>query len=297
MPQNPSPLRYPGGKFKISKLIELLVRKSDVPCECYVEPFAGGAGVALQLLLSGVVQRIVINDSDRAVSSVWKAIKKEPERFVDRVLHVELSLQEWNRQREIFFGCSRYSFEFGFAAYYLNRTNHSGILSSGPIGGRIQRGWTLDARFNREGLADRIRRIAEHRARIQVYNRDVFSFLHNQLPKAGRNAFVYFDPPYYRRGKVLYQNFFTHARHQELRNAIRDLVECSWVVSYDDVPEIRKIYRGVPARPFNLNYSLANNGAGREIMFFEKEEQIPSPDELVRIRMAENFALKDPVVS
>ena len=293
MTHNPSPLRYPGGKFKIYKLIELLVRKSDAPCECYVEPFAGGAGVALQLLLSGVVRRIVINDSDRAISSVWNAMTQETDAFVDRINEVDLSLDEWNRQREIFFRSPKYSFDYGFATFYLNRTNHSGILSAGPIGGRAQRGLTLAARFNRAGLADRVRTIGEHRDCIKVYNRDVFSFIRNQLPRQGRNAFVYFDPPYYRRGKVLYQNYFTRARHEALKNAILDIAQCPWIVTYDDVLEIRDIYRGVPFRAFSLNYSLANNGIGREVMFFSSARQMPTEEELATIRMDRNFGFVD----
>ena len=289
MTNNPSPLRYPGGKFKISKLIELLVRKSNAPCECYIEPFAGGAGVALQLLLDCVVRRIVINDSDRAISSIWKAATQETDVFVERINQVELSLSEWNRQREVFFRSTRYSFDYGFAAFYLNRTNHSGILSAGPIGGRAQRELTLEARFNRAGLADRIRTIGEHRDCIKVYNRDVFSFIRNQLPRQGRNSFVYFDPPYYRRGKVLYQNYFTRARHEALRTAILEIVQCPWIVTYDDVPEIRNIYRDVPCRTFNLNYSLANNGTGREVMFFSAVRQIPTEEDLASVRMDRNF--------
>ena len=293
MTRNPSPLRYPGGKFKICKLIELLVRKSDAPCECYVEPFAGGAGVALQLLLSGVVRRIVINDSDRAISSIWNAMTQETDAFVERINEVDLSLDEWNRQREIFFRSPKYSFDYGFAAFYLNRTNHSGILSAGPIGGRAQRGLTLAARFNRAGLADRVRTIGEHRDCIKVYNRDVFSFIRNQLPRQGRNAFVYFDPPYYRRGKVLYKNYFTRTRHEALKNAILDIAQCPWIVTYDDVPEIRDIYRDIPCRTFNLNYSLANNGTGREVMFFSNARQIPTEEDLAPIRMNRNFGFDD----
>ena len=286
MTRNPSPLRYPGGKFKICRLIELLVRKSGAPCECYIEPFAG---VALQLLLSGVVQRIVINDSDRAVSSIWKAMTEETDAFIDMLDHVDLSLDEWNRQREVFRRATRYSLEYGFSAFYLNRTNHSGILSAGPIGGREQAEWTLEARFNRQSLSERVRRIGDNRNRIQVYNRDVFSFIRNQLRREGENAFVYFDPPYYRRGKVLYQNYFTHPLHERLKQSILAEVRCPWIVTYDDVPEIRGIYHDVPLRSFNLNYSLANNGNGQEIMCFRNEAQIPTAEDLTRIHMRADY--------
>lgn len=287
--KNPSPLRYPGGKYKISKLIELLISKADVICDTYVEPFAGGAGVALELLQNGIVDRIVINDSDRAIYSIWKAMVESNAEFIDKMMGVRVDLNEWKKQREIYFSSTRYSLEYGFSAFFLNRTNHSGILASGPIGGMKQGDWKLDVRFNKEELAKKIKAIGELKAQINVFGRDVFSFLRNQLPKVGKNAFAYFDPPYYNRGKVLYQNFFTPEKHKELKNAISGSVAIPWIVSYDDVPEIREIYKEFPMRSFSLLYSLANNGKGREVMFFKSAELKPTRDELKRIGMDKMF--------
>lgn len=287
--KNPSPLRYPGGKYKISKLIELLIGKADVPCNTYVEPFAGGAGVALELLLNGVVDRIVINDSDRAIYSVWKAMTECNAEFLDKLMNVRVDLEEWRKQREIYFSSKCYSLEYGFSAFFLNRTNHSGILASGPIGGMEQSEWKLDVRFNKEELAKKIRAIGELKDQIKVFGRDVFSFIRNQLPKVGENAFVYFDPPYYNKGKVLYKNFFTPEKHEKLKDSISGSVSIPWIVSYDDVPEIRKIYEDFPMRSFSLLYSLANNGNGREVMFFKSAELKPTRNELERIGMDKMF--------
>lgn len=289
MSKNPSPLRYPGGKFKISNLIALLIKKSGDYCDTYVEPFAGGAGVALDLLMGGVVERIVINDSDRAIYSIWKAIICENEAFLDRLEKTKITLDEWRKQRDIYFSSSKYSLDYGFAAFFLNRTNHSGILGSGPIGGIEQDDWKLDVRFNKVELAKKIVAIGELREQISVFGRDVLSFMSNQLHKVGDRAFVYFDPPYYRKGKVLYKNFFDDKKHRELCEQIKANVSVPWVVSYDDVPEIVDIYRGVSKRSFTLNYSLANNGYGREVMFFKDMNLIPTRTELCSIGMDHQF--------
>ena len=98
---NPSPLRYPGGKYKISKLVALLIRKLDTPCRTYVEPFAGGAGVALDLLFSGDVEQIVINDSDKAIYSIWRALTTENVQFIDKMMSTKITIQELHRQLEI----------------------------------------------------------------------------------------------------------------------------------------------------------------------------------------------------
>ena len=289
MGTNPSPLRYPGGKFKIHQLIALLISKIDGECDTYIEPFAGGAGVALQLLLSGVVEQIVINDSDQAIAAIWKAMTRENDAFLDKMWSTSVTLDEWYRQRDIYFNSKKkYSLAYGFAAFYLNRTNHSGILAAGPIGGRDQGEWKLDVRFNKEELAKKIKAIGDLKDQIQVYNRDVFSFVRNQLPRYEDKAFVYFDPPYYRRGQVLYKNFFNQKKHEELKEDIVSGLGIPWIVSYDNVPAIRKIYRGVPSREFSLNYSLANNGSGREIMFFSDGLK-PTNKELRSIGMEEMF--------
>ena len=287
---NPSPLRYPGGKYKISKLVALLIGKSDVPCRTYVEPFAGGAGVALDLLFSGYVERIVINDSDKAIYSIWRAITTENAQFIDKMMDTNVTIDEWQRQREIYYTENkRYSLDFAFSAFFLNRTNHSGILSAGPIGGQEQNDWKLDVRFVKDKLARQILRIGERKGDIKVFNRDVMTFIRNKLQRMGRDAFVYFDPPYYKKGRKLYKNFFTPELHKALHDSISVNVPQDWIVSYDDVAEIREIYDDFPSRSFSLDYSLANNGKGREIMYFKTRELMPTARELASVGMVKAF--------
>lgn len=195
---NYSPLRYPGGKSRIAPLIRLIIRGLERPEITYIEPFAGGAGVALSLLLEGDVQKIVINDYDKAIYSFWRAIKENPQAIIDLVEHTPITIEEWQRQKEIYnTQNNRYSIELGFSAFYLNRTNRSGILSAGPIGGYAQNGnYKIDARFNRETLIQRIQNIAAQRSRIVVYNKDIRSFIKRVIPRYAHSAFVYFDPPY-----------------------------------------------------------------------------------------------------
>ncbi len=287
---NPSPLRYPGGKYKISKLVALLIGKLDIPCRTYVEPFAGGAGVALDLLFSGYVERIVINDSDKAIYSIWRAITTENAQFLDKMMATNVTLEEWQRQREIYYGDNkRYSLDFAFSAFFLNRTNHSGILSAGPIGGQEQNDWKLDVRFVKDKLARQIIRIGERKNDIKVCNRDVMTFIRNNLQRMEQDAFVYFDPPYYKKGRKLYKNFFTPELHRALHDLIRTDVLQDWIVSYDDVAEIRDIYDDYPSRTFSLDYSLANNGKGREIMYFKTREMMPTSEELASVGMLKAF--------
>ena len=93
--------------------------------------------------------------------------------------------------------------------FYMNRTNRSGIIKGGVIGGLEQNGnWKLDARFNKDNLIKRISKIVERKDGIHIYNKDVSSLVKNYLPKYEDNAFVYFDPPYFGKGKQLYFKLF-----------------------------------------------------------------------------------------
>ena len=272
-----SPLRYPGGKGKLAPFMKVLIEKTGHKGGTYIEPFAGGAGIALDLLENDIVSQIVINDLDKGIYSFWRAILSETDRFVEAVHEVPLSVEEWKKQREILLRAdNKYSFELGFSTFYLNRTNRSGIINGGMIGGLEQNGvWKLDARFNKDNLINRILKIAKKKECIHLYNKDVASLIKNYLPKYEKEAFVYFDPPYFKKGKQLYLNFFNEQDHVRIEKMIRESVNCDWVITYDDVPEIANIYVNHELRRFDLNYSVAQKIKASEIIIFSNGDMIP----------------------
>ena len=285
-----SPLRYPGGKGKLEPFMELLIKQTGHVGGTYVEPFAGGAGIALELLEKGIVNDIVINDLDKGIYSFWRAILTETDRFVNDIRNVELTIDEWNRQKKIVEDCSRYSYELGFATFYLNRTNRSGIIKGGVIGGTEQAGnWRMDARFNREDLVERIVKVASRKKHIHLYNKDANSFIQNYLPKYQQNAFVYFDPPYFEKGKQLYLKFFSYDDHVRLERMINSQVNCDWVITYDDVQEIADIYQNHILRRFDLNYSAAVKRKASEIIIFRRQNMIPTDSQLQQNRICMNL--------
>lgn len=276
-----SPLRYPGGKGKLAPFMELLIRQTGHLGGTYVEPFAGGAGIALELLEKGIVRDIVINDLDKGIYSFWRAILSDTDRFVGDIRNIDLTIDEWNRQRYVIDNCNRYSYELGFATFYLNRTNRSGIIKGGVIGGIEQNGkWKMDARFNRETLIERIVKISKEKKHIHLYNKDVNSFIQNYLPRYQQNAFVYFDPPYFGKGKQLYLNFFSYDDHERIERMIDDRVKCDWVITYDDVQEIADIYQNHVLKRFDLHYSAAVKRKASEIIIFKRPDMIPTSEQM-----------------
>lgn len=266
--KNYSPLRYPGGKGKLYPFVAAVIKNTGIQHPVYIEPFAGGAGLALSLLFNGVVEEIVINDYDKAIYSMWKAILTQTEAFIELVKNTPVTVEEWHHQKEIYSTRNgKYSLELGFATFFLNRTNRSGILNAGPIGGYQQTGnYLIDARFNKEDLIKRVKKISKNKSKIHLYNHDIRSFIRSYIPKYIDRAFVYFDPPYYKKGKYLYKNFFVEKDHQDIHDLIVEL-DCPWMVTYDNAPEIQEIYHGIQVWQFDLVYGVANSGLNSEILF------------------------------
>ena len=277
-----SPLRYPGGKGKLASFMEYMIDQLGHRGGTYIEPFAGGAGIAMELLLRNVVSRIVINDYDKAVWSFWRVILTETDRFVEEIRMVPLTVDEWQKQHEILVTQNdKYSFELGFAAFYMNRTNRSGIIKGGVIGGQEQaKDWKMDVRFKREELVTRIQRIAARKKDIKLYNKDVNSFIKNYVPLYEENALIYFDPPYFRKGQQLYMNFFNYKDHVRIEQEIREHVNCDWIITYDYEPQIEEIYHNYNLRLYDLNYSVSTKRKANELMIFKDGIFIPSDEEL-----------------
>lgn len=285
-----SPLRYPGGKGKLEPFMEMLIEHTGHMGGIYIEPFAGGAGIAIELLEKNVVSEIVINDLDKGIYSFWRAMLTETDRFINDILNAQFSIEEWNRQLAIINNSEKYSYELGFATFYLNRTNRSGIIKGGVIGGIAQSGnWKMDARFNRQTLIERITKIAKRRDSIHLYNKDVNSFIKHYLPKYEENAFVYFDPPYFGKGQQLYLNFFTYKDHARIEKMINEYVNCDWVITYDDVQEIADIYQNHTLRRFDLNYSAAVKRKASEIIVFRREDMVPTFEQLEERKICVNL--------
>lgn len=264
-----TPLRYPGGKTSLCSFFSKVIQASGWKHVIYIEPYAGGAGAGIALLMLGLVDRIVINDLDPAIYSFWKAVTEQHEYLIDKIQTTPLTIAEWKRQKEIYTH-KEVGPELGFAAFYLNRTNRSGILNAGPIGGMNQDSrWKIDARFDRESLSERIDLIATHRKDIIVQNDDGVDIIRQYAHI--ENAFFYIDPPYYKKGSLLYLNSFSHAKHQELADLLNSLPDLKWLLSYDAVDEIKAMYEplGRMVETFSLRYSVhRNTKSGLELMIF-----------------------------
>lgn len=273
-----TPLRYPGGKGKLSYYLkEVIQHNSLLDCH-YIEPFAGGAGVALELLMQEYVSKITINDYDPAIYSFWHSILNNSDDFCEKIECTEITMETWYQQREIL-RSNNYDDRLilGFAAFFMNRTNRSGILNAGVIGGKEQAGkWKLDVRFNKPDLIKRIKKIAGYKDRIFIKNEDTLDLLINLSLKSHENTFMYLDPPYYVKGQELYRNFYEHQDHVDIKNQLIKMPVLHWVATYDNTKEIKEIYNNLKVMDFDLQYSAQSKRVGSEVMIFSDNLLIPT---------------------
>jgi DNA adenine methylase len=279
-----SPLRYPGGKGAMAGMLAEIRRRNGVAGLSQAEPFAGGAGASLSLLYTERAPEVLINDADPAMHDFWWALTERGKDFEKLLSGTRASMAEWRRQRDVYRSPRPARLKRGFAAFYLNRCNRSGIImNGGPIGGIKQTGeWKIGARFNKESLLSRCRKIGEYADRIKVSGMDGIKFIDSVNTK---ETFLFIDPPYYHKGPLLYLNGLDEDYHKALAKKLRSMPEdAAWVLTYDDCAEIRKLYRDwATVRPFTLRYTASERKQGREVLITPKWMELPKSQKSLAI--------------
>ena len=277
-----TPLRYPGGKARFAPLVEEIVRSNDLVGGHYFEPYAGGAGLALILLMDDVVERIHINDVDPAVAAFWRAAVNQSEDLIALVAGEPVTMDAWHHWRDVMCGrVAATEVEIGFATLFMNRTNRSGILKGGVIGGKKQSGtYKIDARFMRDKLCERLDRIGNNSHRISVYEEDALSLLQRCQSFLPQRTLIYLDPPYYVKGSGLYRNSYKPIDHEMIATYLQggDL-KLPWITSYDNAEEIRQMYSSSASVTYGLNYTAQRRYVGDEVMFFSPSILVPAAEE------------------
>ncbi|MDI9347091.1 MAG: hypothetical protein QM538_01120 [Methylacidiphilales bacterium] len=266
-----SPLRYPGGKTRLAFFLYKAIEKNFFENEkiILVEPYAGGAGASLKLLFSGKVDRIIINDLDKAISAFWKIVIADTNFLIDKIKKVNIDIEEWKKQKEIYNNPSSSIKDLAFATLFLNRTNRSGIIEGGPIGGMEQLGfWNVQARFTKNTIISRLEKIKNFKNKISFRNLDGIRLLKQlEKNKCKNRYFIFIDPPYYQKGKSLYLNHYIDKDHKELLKLL-EKSSLKWVMTYDDVVYIQNLYDKFKKNKFTINHSAFEARQGKEILIF-----------------------------
>ena len=273
-----SPLRYPGGKNKLAAFIAKICIDNEINGH-YIEPYSGGASVALFLLLEGFVEKITINDKDRSIYAFWHSILNNTDEFCERIRDVNITIDEWKKQKKIQTNKENADLlDLGFSTFFLNRTNRSGIINAGPIGGVSQNGdYLIDCRFNKVDLIDKIRIIASRKKDIRLYKKDAIKLIKQvQKESDSSNVIFYFDPPYYLKASSLYLNHYKNEDHKAVSEEIKRIRNIKWIVSYDNVPQITELYSDCNKKEFSFKHTAYKVRTGNEVLFFSKSLNQPN---------------------
>lgn len=271
-----TPLRYPGGKQRLSPFIQEILEVNEIDGH-YLEPYAGGAGIAMELLLSKKVSKVHLNDSDKGVYAFWHSVVNHTEALCSKILSASMTIEEWKKRRDILKNSGKIDLlELGFTTFFLNRCNRSGVLKAGVIGGVGQQGdYKMDARFNRNELISRIESIAMYRDKIYVTNLDAEQYVESYLPNIDQNSLIYLDPPYYNKANGLYLNSYKKNDHTRIAEMIQNDITHNWILSYDGVPEILNLYEKRRHFLYDLQYSAQTVKKGKEVFIFNDNIELP----------------------
>lgn len=273
-----TPLRYPGGKARLALFVKRLVQANDLLDGEYVEAYAGGAAVAVEMLLHEYVSKIHINDISRPIYAFWKSLLNETDELCRRVQETRVTIRVRDRQKNILTNQDDHDdLSLGFAMFFLNRTNRSGILNAGVIGGRDQSGpWKIDARYNARELIRRITAIARMKERIHLTRLDALEFLREGCKVWPQKTLIYCDPPYYVKGRDLYYDYYEEGDHKRVAKFItQKICRQKWIVSYDNVRQVRELYAQCRRIKYRIGYSARTSREGAEIMFFCNSLRVP----------------------
>lgn len=278
-----SPLRYPGGKLKVVGYIKQLFEANNLSDGIYIEPYAGGASVALSLLFSEYVREVKINDIDRSIYAFWYSVLNDTESLCRLISDTPVNMETWKAQRLVQANKQEVGLlELGFSTFFLNRTNRSGILSGGVIGGKNQDGnFKIDARYNKVDLIDRIESVADYADRIELTSKDAVKLI-GSMKHPKEKSFCYLDPPYYVKGKDLYLNYYNNDDHRAIAETLKKY-KGEWIVSYDAVDFIKDLYQDYRQKEYYLSYSAGNPSKGKEIMVYSDGLVVPDA-EIVKVK-------------
>lgn len=266
MKRSLSPLRYPGGKASIYDMTRDVIESHDMELCQYAEPYAGGCGLAFRLLTNGVVNELHLNDIDQSISSLWSCIVNQPEELSSLISLTKIDMDEWHRQKAVQdIKDTADPLKLAFSTLFLNRTNRSGIIKAGVIGGKKQDGaYRMDCRFNKVALIKKVHQIAAISDKIHIYNMDAIKFIEKLEGLKLSKPLIMVDPPYYNKGQSLYTNFYNHEDHIAVSKKLAR-TNLPWLLTYDNTPEIRGLYQGFAQYQFDINYSAAKKRVGNEL--------------------------------
>jgi DNA adenine methylase len=286
MPITDTPLRYPGGKTQMTPLVLEVMRVNQLQQGFYCEPFAGGAGIACRLLVGGHISEAWINDIDPAIHAFWHSVLHAADDLCELIECTPVTLEEWHKQRAVQHRKRVSILKLGFSTLFLNRTNRSGILTGGVIGGLEQLGaYSIDCRFNRKELVRKVRRLAMYRDQVRLTCDDALDYIRRTVPMLPKRSLINIDPPYFAMGPELYTNFYTPEDHAALSRAVRR-IKHPWLLTYDDVPEIAKLYAGLPGTRLALTYYAQVKRPGVELFIASPDLKVPPTVQLETLREA-----------
>ena len=244
-------LRYPGGK---TRAVENITRYFPDKPVTLLSPFLGGGSIELALAAKGTI--VFGFDIFSPLVEFWQCVLTQPKTLAKEVeKYFPLSRSKFYELQQNQTGFKT-KLERAAVFYVLNRSSFSGsTLSGGMSPGH--------PRFTQTAI-ERLREF--YNPNITVKKAD-----YKQSLEEHPDTFAYIDPPYLIKSRLYGKKGDAHKdfNHEVLAGILRN--RDRWILSYNDCPAIRNLYKGFSIITANWKYGMSNDKSSKEILIFSRD--------------------------
>jgi DNA adenine methylase len=251
-----SPLAYVGGKSKLSKQIISLIPPHSIYCEAF-------AGAGWIFFRKDPSKSEILNDLDSDLISFYRVLQNHLEEFLKQfkwLLQSREQFEDWKSQLD-----SRGLTDIQKAAryYYLQRLCFGGRVSGRTFGVSPERPGRINLLRLEEELSE---------VHLRLYNVMIENLPWNEfVDRYDRpETFFFLDPPYFE-SPTYKHNFYVIDDYVKIAEKLRN-IKGKFILTLNDHPEIRRVFKDFYIKPVNLQYSVGIEGSIGSELIIGKEE-------------------------
>ena len=233
---------YIGGKKLLAKAIVPIIEK--IPHNIYCEPFVGMGGIFFRRTQKPKCE--AINDINNELVNMFRMVERFPDYLADMLKFKICSRAEFKRMLDTP-PLLLTELERAVRFLYLQKTAFGGKVRSQAFGVDLSR-----VRFSSKRVIPQIQALHERLAGVYIECLPYQEFI-KRYDRV--DTLFYLDPPYWGSEKEYGKDFFSRADFTELAKLLK-VIKGKFIMSINDVPEIRAIFKGFYIKEVNTRYTV-----------------------------------------
>jgi len=241
---------YLGGKRNLAKII--VARIAEIPHEIYAEPFVGMGGVFLRRPIPAKSE--VINDLSADVSGFFRILQRHYSAFMEMMRFQITTRAEFDRLVDTN-PDTLTDLERAARFLYLQRTAFGGKVSGKNFGVSPSR----PGRFDISKLGPMLDDLHSRLSGVVIERLPYADFIRRYDRS---ETLFYLDPPYWGCEGDYGKALFSRADFEEVSDILKG-IKGRFILSLNDVPGVRHIFKGFEIESVKTTYSVGTSRTDR----------------------------------